>query len=258
MPSFPAAAIGLALVAGLAGCTVGPDYVPPDLALKASFASGDAGAAKAAEPDSPWWSAFRDPILNGLVETGLAENLDIGQAVARVATARANAGVKDAAGLPQVDGSGSHTRSGGPGNTTGVTESSSATASGSWVLDLFGKARRTREQGRASIRAVFEDVNAARLALISARSATDYATVRGDQARLSRSRENSGQRKETLGSTKAKFEDGAGSGLDAGAGRRRRPPRPRPKTPTLEASNRDARARALGPARRRCWNPISR
>ena len=238
MPSFPAAAIGLALVAGLAGCTVGPDYVPPDLALKASFASGDADAAKAAEPDSPWWSAFRDPILNGLVETGLAENLDIGQAVARVATARANAGVKDAAGLPQVDGSGSHTRSGGPGNTTGVTESSSATASGSWVLDLFGKARRTREQGRASIGAAFEDVNAARLALIG-EVATDYVTARGYQARLAIARRTLASEKETLSLTKAKFEDGAGSGLDV-AQVEGEVASTAAEIPTLEASYREA------------------
>lgn len=94
------------MVAGLAtgGCTVGPEFVTPEVA-KASRWKRSEAAADAAVPDE-WWKLYRDGDLNALVERALAGNQDIKAAEARVATARALAGVTRADRLPQVSGQG--------------------------------------------------------------------------------------------------------------------------------------------------------
>ena len=55
--------------------------------------------AGAYEPHE-WWRAFGDPVLDEVVETALASNLDIAQAVARVEQARAGARLAKAAIFP--------------------------------------------------------------------------------------------------------------------------------------------------------------
>jgi outer membrane protein TolC len=46
----------------LAGCAVGPNYRPPDLAnrLPAQYGNADASVSPAAVPDH-WWKIFKDP-----------------------------------------------------------------------------------------------------------------------------------------------------------------------------------------------------
>ncbi len=56
--------------AWLAGCTMGPDYVRPDVALPADWrVSGEQFEALA---DTAWWQQFGDPVLDRLV----AENYE--------------------------------------------------------------------------------------------------------------------------------------------------------------------------------------
>ena len=51
---------------------------------------GQTGPAEAASlADLPWWEAFRDPTLQELLQTALANNYDLRTAVARVEQARA-------------------------------------------------------------------------------------------------------------------------------------------------------------------------
>src|SRR5688572_3695915 len=80
-------------IALLAGCAVGPAYVPPALTAPPAYMGGpaiDAKAEAAAKVDLVnWWRSFDDPLLARLVERALDQNLDLQQARARVVQARA-------------------------------------------------------------------------------------------------------------------------------------------------------------------------
>src|SRR3546814_7980850 len=98
---------GLLLAAVLAcgGCASGADYERPRLAAPERFLGESAvqsrQATRPADPAS-WWRDFDDPLLAGLVEEALAQNLEIAQAIARVTQARAGSRAANAALLPSA------------------------------------------------------------------------------------------------------------------------------------------------------------
>ncbi len=86
-------------------CALAPEPALPELApepvpeLPGSFAeSSRTGAHEPLE----WWRAFADPVLDEVVDTVLASNFDIAEAVARVQQARVRARLAEAAILPSV------------------------------------------------------------------------------------------------------------------------------------------------------------
>src|SRR5258708_5657903 len=94
--------------AGLfAGCAVGPNYRAPEIALAPHFL-GDASIANRNRQGptdfKAWWVAFEDPLLTRYIAVALEQNLDITQAGARVAQARASLRVSTSALLPTVNG----------------------------------------------------------------------------------------------------------------------------------------------------------
>ena len=159
----------LVLASLLAGCTVGPDYHPPEAGVPPAYleASGSAGMNNAEL--ASWWSRFGDPVLSNLVERALAQNLDIEAAAARIREARALERATGAAASPQLAGEASVTRQrisenaipvppgaggGGPGGGGfGLAGSEFTTFrvgfDASWELDLVGRNRREREAAGA-------------------------------------------------------------------------------------------------------------
>jgi NodT family efflux transporter outer membrane factor (OMF) lipoprotein len=181
----------LPLVA-LAGCTVGPDYERPGVALTPAFAT--AGIVTPTTMDAAWWRAFNDPLLDGIVERALAQNLDIAAAAARVDQARAAAGAASAALLPRAGLNASaekqsqslDTPFGAASNKLGFPrdyELYQAGAEASWEIDLFGGLRRGREAARADLAGARDDADAVRLS-IAAEAVDAYLQLRGLQARL--------------------------------------------------------------------------
>jgi len=92
----------LVVVALLSGCAIGPDYKRPAVARPETF-RGQATAEAASLADVPWWEAFQDPILKGLIQDALRSNYDVGIAAARVQEARANLGVARSDYFPSLD-----------------------------------------------------------------------------------------------------------------------------------------------------------
>ncbi|MEI9964557.1 MAG: hypothetical protein WDM92_07520 [Caulobacteraceae bacterium] len=87
---------GTVAAALLAGCAaVGPNYHRPDNPAPAAY-QGAAPLAAApvsrvtADPAdlARWWTQFRDPVLQSLVERALAGNLDLEAAASRIRQAR--------------------------------------------------------------------------------------------------------------------------------------------------------------------------
>lgn len=178
------------------GCTtapaVGPDYARPDLQLPQHFLAESAEPA----PDlSRWWQGFGDAQLNELITLALAQNLDLAQASARVAQARAGLGAAQAALLPSAGVNAQAARAYQSLETPlgQVLDSSpafdrygtayEAGVSAGWEIDLFGGLRRGREAALAEYQASAAGVAATRLT-VAAQTADTYITLRGLQARL--------------------------------------------------------------------------
>ena len=149
---------------------------------------------KAAAELASWWSAVGDPQLTRFVSLALAQNLDLAQAAARVAQARAGLGAADAALLPSAAVSGQAARAYQSTQTPlGQVLSSTpgfdrygsayeANLGASWELDVFGGLRRGREAATAEYQSSEAGAVATRLA-VAAQTADIYITIRGLQAR---------------------------------------------------------------------------
>lgn len=177
------------------GCTVGPDYHAPIIALPATFQQQPAAAPLADQPLAGWWDRFNDPLLSRLVELALAQNLDLAQADARITQARAGVTAARAALLPVSDLDGQAGRAYQSLETplgrvldssSGYDRSGSSyevNLNSSWELDVFGGLRRGREAAQADYQASLAGASAVRLA-VAAQTADLYLDIRGLQTRL--------------------------------------------------------------------------
>src|SRR3954462_480336 len=90
----------------LAGCTVGPNYKKPAIALPGQFRGAAAGdTSDKSIADTKWQDLFTDPVLQQLVETALKQNFDIQIAAERVQEARAEFESQRSHLFPFVNGS---------------------------------------------------------------------------------------------------------------------------------------------------------
>src|SRR5271165_2155538 len=98
-----AMALGILTAYSATGCVVGPHYVAPDPTLLPlhNVPSVQARETRSlAPPLDQWWTGFRDPVLTRIVQTALAQNLDVAAAFTRVEQARAAARQASAKLLP--------------------------------------------------------------------------------------------------------------------------------------------------------------
>jgi NodT family efflux transporter outer membrane factor (OMF) lipoprotein len=196
---LPKSTLFMLVTAGFsAGCAVGPDYIRPDTHLPDRYLGQlavEQREAKAPADFSEWWEGFGDPQLTRLVRLALAQNLDLAQASARVAQARAGLGAANAALLPSGNVSAQGARAYQSVETPlgQVLHSKpdfdrygnayEANLGAGWELDLFGGLRRGREAALAEYQASAAGVAAVRLA-VAAQTADIYISIRGLQTRL--------------------------------------------------------------------------
>lgn len=183
----------------LAACSVGPNYVRPELragakapaAFKESapavVATGNADWQPArprdGEPRGKWWEIYGDATLNALADEVIAANQTVALAEARYRQAVALAEGTRAGQFPTLTGNLSDTRSRASANTStvtvarGVTTNHSISAGASWEADLWGRVRRNVEASEASLQASAGDLEAARL-IAHAQLAQNYFQLR--------------------------------------------------------------------------------
>ncbi|MFA7235272.1 MAG: efflux transporter outer membrane subunit [Phycisphaeraceae bacterium] len=233
-----AALLFAAAVCGLAGCTVGPNYAPPEVAAPPAFgrrapappaatssaaiSTLDAGHAQVVQ----WWTTLQDPELNRLIERAVEANLDLRLAEARLREARARLAVSQSATFPQVDTNAGYTRNrmsvnalpmgpaAGPG--TAIPYDWNLYQLGfdaSWELDLFGGVRRSIEAAQADLEAGEEDRRAV-LVSILAEVARNYVAMRGLQYEYQIVRRNLTVQRETLELTTDQRNKGTATQLD--------------------------------------------
>lgn len=184
-------AIVLLVIVLLSGCSVGPDYQPPRVAIPSAYKERLSEMApagwKTAKPNDgadrgKWWTIYQDPLLNTLEGKVEIDNQSLKsyaaayrQAVAVVGEARSN--LFPSVYLPNGQQSNDPTgitRSRSDGKTvTGHT----AALGASWDLDLWGKVRRQIESDQAAAQASAAQLAAMRLSA-QAELATDYFELR--------------------------------------------------------------------------------
>ena len=200
----------MALTLAMLGCTaVGPDYEAPELATSPTFVGGGSVALRDAASEK-WWTRFNDPVLNGLVEDGLAQNLNIKTALARIEAARATA---ESFGLAsQVTGDASVSAS--VQETDGTrTEGTSAEAGAAFVFDIFGETARRREEAGAALDAAEFDAGTARLAYLS-ELIDAYIRLRYFQTATILTRQTIDSREKTLRASRDRLGIGEATQLD--------------------------------------------
>ncbi|MCF7701820.1 efflux transporter outer membrane subunit [Loktanella sp. M215] len=202
--------LGSAALGVLTACaTVGPDYAAPQTPLAVSFAGGGVDAGDVTQ--DAWWERLDDRQLNALIVRGLAQNIDIATALQRIVTAEA--GLRQTGSAAQLSGGvdAQVQRAGGDNIPTATAER--ATFGASYILDLFGGARRGAQQAAAGVEAAAFDAGTVRLAFLS-EITSNYIDARYFQQALALTRQNIGSRRRTLSLVKSQVEFGVVSDLN--------------------------------------------
>jgi len=217
----------------LCGCvSVGPDYKRPQFDAPAAWTDASAPPAAAAPglEQAAWWKAFKDPVLDELMDRAVKGNLDVAKARARIAQARATLGASNAGAFPAVTGGGSTTSSysdsratAPPASQDSMTPSDPGTIwqagfDVAWEIDVLGKNRRQRESSRASLAASQEDMRATVLTLLGD-VASNYVDLRQRQKRLAISRDAARSQSDNVDVTGERFRIGLTSQLDVSQAR---------------------------------------
>jgi outer membrane protein, multidrug efflux system len=197
----------------LAGCTVGPDHVPPETSTSPAWHSDLKGGLTPGPLDpntlAAWWTTLNDPQLSGLIERAVAGNLDLKTAQSRIRESRARRGIAEGAGLPTLTATASATSSRTDTNRGIDTrgESYSSRFDAGWELDLFGRVRRSVEAAQADLEANEENLHDVLVSLL-AETALNYIEVRTFQARLAAAEANLESQNQTYQLTLWRAESG--------------------------------------------------
>lgn len=165
----------------LSGCTVGPDYQRPTMAVPLHYKEARHWQQATPRDDlskGTWWAVYHDPELDRLLRQVSISNQNVANYAALYRQANALVSGSQADLMPTVGYDASTTRSSSHssgGRTTSNTHQ--AELSASWELDLWGKLRRTVEENRASAEASAAELNNVTLSAQS-ELAQDYFQLR--------------------------------------------------------------------------------
>ncbi|MBB3175743.1 NodT family efflux transporter outer membrane factor (OMF) lipoprotein [Variovorax sp. Sphag1AA] len=180
-------AMALALIAALAACAVGPEYVQPETANPPAWKSAPAaeGWLPAAPADAldrgEWWKLFGDATLDDLASRVQVSNQNIAAAVANYSQAQALVRGQRAALFPSVAVDGSARRSGA--RNTSPSNAMAASLNADWAPDVWGRLRKAVDSAQANAQASEADLALARLSAIGD-LATNYFSLREADAEL--------------------------------------------------------------------------
>jgi len=202
------------------GCTVGPNYKRPTVAVPGSYRGTITDEASqtqlAALGDQKWWGIFQDEQLRMLISTALTQNYDSRIAASRLLEAQAQLGIIRADQFPSL--------SAGAGITDvrqakskflppSETSTGQVNVSAAWELDFWGKYRRATEAARANLVAS-EWARREVLSTLVANVASAYFQLRALDLQLEISKRTLNSRQESLRLTRILADGGSTSLLD--------------------------------------------
>ena len=182
----------VAAVLFLCTCSLAPDYQTPEMPQPASYK--EAGDWVEVQPDDTieddaWWKVFGDAQLNAMEDRVTAANQNLKAAIAQYDQARALANQARASYFPSITANAGASRqqtSRTVANVSGASLYNDFTmgADLSYEIDLWGRVRNTVAANEAQAAASAADLAGVALAL-HAELASDYFTLRGDDAIVS-------------------------------------------------------------------------
>jgi outer membrane protein, multidrug efflux system len=216
----------LLLSAGLAGCTVGPNYHRPDAPVAAHWDVAEPwreSAPKDALGKGDWWAVFHDDDLNSLEKQTLLENQTLKISVARLEQSRALASIQISTLFPRASTAASAERerlaANRPPNgnvliTSAVTQNIySLPFTVNYEVDLFGKRRRSIEAAQANYQASAADLENVRL-LVTSQLAGDYFSLRQLDTQIGLLTRTVDALNRGLDLVNSRYKGGVASGLD--------------------------------------------
>jgi outer membrane protein, multidrug efflux system len=192
----------------LCACSVGPDYVRPTTPAHNHWNVEYQAAANLA--NTQWWRQFGDPVLDGLIETAVRENLDMKIAAARVDQFLGVLDTTRSQYFPQISANYTGTWQRQPGLPA---ESHQATLNLSWELDLWGRIRRSNEAAQAQIIGSDAGRRSVLMTLV-ANVASGYLNLRGLDQQLEVTRSTEKAYAESLKLFQLRFQYGTVSQLE--------------------------------------------
>ncbi|HEY2759798.1 MAG TPA: efflux transporter outer membrane subunit [Pirellulales bacterium] len=171
------------------GFKVGPNYSPPAAPVSPEWIDAADCRLKVEPADvCDWWSAFRDPALDGLIQSAYQQNLDLKTAGQRILQARAERNIAVGNLFPQTQQAlAAYVHAQLPNNGPLMIPSPlDLWATGfnmSWELDFWGRYRRSVEAATAEYGAKVEDYHDSLVMMLS-EVATNYVQMRTYEVRL--------------------------------------------------------------------------
>lgn len=200
----------LGAVLALSGCKVGPNYVRPPVTAPPAFRGADNTSVSTASSESlgdeKWAEIFREPELQQLIRTALANNFDARIAAAHVLEAQAQLRITRSQEFPTVTvggtGIGADLPSSlGSGLPSGTIAAGSLNLSAAWNPDFWGLYRRQTEAARAQLLAQTWAQRAVRLTLVQ-QVASGYLQLRALDEQLAIARETLKTRQQSVDLTR--------------------------------------------------------
>jgi multidrug efflux system outer membrane protein len=204
----------LPLLLALGACVLGPEYQRPELEMPEAWPDAQAAPASTAAEIQAWWRQFDDPVLDGLIERALQDNLELRLGFARVQEARARVGLARAEQFPTVALQAEASRQRQPAAAIGIEgieipPRNVFSVSGvlSYELDLWGRLARSREAAVAELERSMYAHEALRIVLV-ADVVTGYYALRSAQAQLDITRRTLASRQENVRVQRLRYEAG--------------------------------------------------
>jgi NodT family efflux transporter outer membrane factor (OMF) lipoprotein len=197
------------------GFKVGPEYEEPEVEVAVDWIDYQDQRLHRTEADlSGWWTTLNDPVLDGLIDEALHQNLGLKASLARVAEVAARLGIVKGEFWPQQQGAFGATsfnrasQNLSPPIADNKFQDWQVGVSATWELDLWGRFRRSIEAAAADLQATQADHDDATVLLLSEVAST-YVQYRTFQERLVAARKNITIQEQNYDVTRARFDAGA-------------------------------------------------
>jgi NodT family efflux transporter outer membrane factor (OMF) lipoprotein len=213
------------------GFKVGPNYQKPPAPVASEWIDSKAKGVNVATEDlRGWWKAFKDPVLDSLIEQAYQQNLTLRSAGTRILAARAQRNIAVGNLFPQTQQAfADHNRnqvSATTANTVARTiggidigrrffNDTTVGVNLSWELDFWGRFRRGVEAANAELDASVENYDDALVLLIS-EVASAYVQIRIFQQQLQYVAGNIEVQSQLVKFAENRLKGGAGRMIDQG------------------------------------------
>jgi multidrug efflux system outer membrane protein len=242
LASIRRTALGTAMTAALAGCSLAPTYERPAAPIQADWpeqpkivysgydkastagtqpASAVSPAGDVAAADIGWREFFRDPRLQALVALSLENNRDLRVAVQRVEVARGQWGQQRGQLWPAIGAGVQGTRQrlprdlrpGGPDSQSISSQYQAGLGLTTFEIDLFGRLRSLSEAAYQQFLATEQAQRSVQISLVG-EVAQAYLNLRAAEVQLDLTRKTLDSRQESYDLVKRRFDGGVASELD--------------------------------------------